>query len=184
MGVKDVRTFSVKDEYQALKQLVQQSLEEADVLLLTGGISVGDYDFVYKALQENGVEELFYKLKQKPGKPLYAGKKEWKWIFALPGNPSSVLVCFNQYVQPCLLGMMGHQSVFQPNATLPLNNDYEKKGTLTHFLKAKKENGGVTILSGQDSFNLLPFAEADCWVLMPEEINSFKKGELASIFFL
>ena len=184
LNIHEIDCFHVRDEYEALKTLIAHSLSQADVILLSGGISVGDYDFVYKALKEEGVEELFYKVKQKPGKPFFAGKKGNQWIFALPGNPASVLACYNQYEKPCLLEMMGHLAVFQPNCYLPLNNDFEKIGSLTHFLKAKTENGGVTILLGQDSFNLLPFAEADCFVLMPEAIATLRKGDLAAVYYL
>lgn len=184
LSINKVTCYSVNDNYEALKSLIENVLQQTDVLILTGGISVGDYDFVYQVLKEENVVELFYKVKQKPGKPLFVGKKESKWIFALPGNPASVLACFNQYVQPCLQAMMGYENAFQPHSFLPLNNDFEKKGTLTHFLKAKTENGGVTILSGQDSFNLLPFAEADSFVLMSEEIQAFKKGDTVPIYFL
>ena len=72
------------------------------MVLLTGGISVGDYDFVLQAATECGVEKLFHKIKQRPGKPLYFGKKENKLVFGLPGNPSSVLTCFYQYVISCI----------------------------------------------------------------------------------
>ncbi|TNE99261.1 MAG: molybdopterin molybdenumtransferase MoeA, partial [Bacteroidetes bacterium] len=94
----DAETEKVEDDLNTLKIAVDRALETADMVLISGGISVGDYDFVRQALTENGVEEVFYKVRQKPGKPLYFGRKERKVVFGLPGNPSSALTSFYIYV--------------------------------------------------------------------------------------
>ena len=72
------------DDFDSTLGLLKEVLESKDVVLITGGISVGDYDFVGKALQELNVSQLFYKVKQKPGKPIYFGKKKQTYVFALP----------------------------------------------------------------------------------------------------
>src|SRR5699024_5272807 len=113
---------------------------------LSGGISVGDYDFVEECLKNAGVEEIFYKVRQRPGKPFFAGKKDQQWVFALPGNPGSVFNCFSQYVKPCLKYLMGHNNVWKPSAVLPLQKDQKKKSGFTFFLKAKREGDKVEIL--------------------------------------
>jgi len=84
----------IADTQQATEQAIREALEKVDILLLSGGISVGDYDFVRTSLQNIGVEEVFYKVAQKPGKPLYFGKYGHKRIFALPGNPAYVCKTF------------------------------------------------------------------------------------------
>ena len=101
--------YHVEDTEEATFSAIKKGLETVDVLLITGGISVGDYDYVKPALEKIGVSELFYKIRQKPGKPLYFGKLEEKFVFALPGNPASVFSCYHQYVKPFLLGCFGRK---------------------------------------------------------------------------
>lgn len=182
LGIKNVEIFHVKDNLEELKKNVSSALKSCDVLILSGGISVGEYDFVYNALSENGVEALFYKIKQKPGKPLFVGKKENQIIFALPGNPAAVLSCMNQYVKPCLLQMMGAKEAFESNLKLPLAHDWKKKTPLANILKAEIKNGKVTILEGQDSFNLQAFAVANAFVVLYEQDMFKQKGEFVEIY--
>jgi len=154
------------------------------VLLLSGGISVGDYDFVKECLEQAGVKELFYKVKQRPGKPFFAGVKGDKYIFALPGNPASVLSCFQQYVRPALKYMMGQDNVWEPDEMLELAEDVTKKTGFTFFMKARREHGKVRVLSGQQSFNLFAFNEADCLVELEEESELIESGSMVKVYWL
>jgi molybdopterin molybdotransferase len=137
---------------------------------------VGDYDFVQEGLAENGVETLFYKVKQKPGKPLLAGIKEDKLIFALPGNPASVLTCFMQYVKPSIAQWMGNSAAWEQSIPYPLATNWEKQAKLTVFLKARLVAGQVEILPGQESFNLLSFGIADGLVEVGEQLIEVAAG--------
>ncbi|MCO6495759.1 MAG: molybdopterin molybdotransferase MoeA [Bacteroidetes bacterium] len=184
LGIQSVDSIRVKDDYETLYQQIRNKLARVDVLILTGGISVGEYDFVYQALKENEVETLVYKVKQKPGKPFYIGKKENKIIFALPGNPAAVISCFNQYVKPALKMMMGDNKAFSPSCLLPLAHHWIKKTNLSNILKAKVENNEVFILNGQDSFNLKPFGEANALVVIYESDMSKNKGDLVEVYYL
>ncbi len=184
IGITSVSSFHVKDEATVLQENIHASLREYDVLILTGGISVGEYDLVEKCLQAEHVTPLFYKVSQRPGKPLWVGKKDERWVFALPGNPASVITCFNQYVKPVLLGWMGHKDTFAPAAMLTLEHGFVKKNKLTHILKAVRTDDHVRILSGQDSFNLLPFAEANGFVVLDESCESLAEGDLVPFFAL
>lgn len=181
--ISNVEAVHVKDNMDELKQVVSNAISSCDVLILSGGISVGEYDFVYQALTDEGVNPLFYKIKQKPGKPMFAGKKNNTMIFALPGNPAAVVTCLNQYVKPCLQYMRGHENTFLFSAMLPLANHWQKKGTLANILKAIVKNGEVNILHGQDSFNLLPFADANAFALLHEGDMVKKKGDLIEVFY-
>ena len=107
VGINKPVIFKVKDSLKATAKVIESCLTQFDVILISGGISVGDYDFVKEALVQNGVEELFYKINQKPGKPLFFGKKEDKLVFALPGNPASSLTCFYVYVLAALKKRLG-----------------------------------------------------------------------------
>lgn len=167
----------VDDDLNATKKGIANLLASCDVLLISGGISVGDFDYVQAALEANGVECIFYKVKQKPGKPLYFGKKDKQLIFALPGNPAAVLTCFYEYVVPCLRMFRGMKPKPNNILQLPLITAYHKKGELTHFLKAKMVEDGVILLDGQESYKLQAFTEADCLVIVPSEINNCKVAD-------
>ena len=137
---------------------------------------MGDYDFVQEGLAENGVETLFYKVKQKPGKPLWVGMKGNKLVFALPGNPASVLTCFMQYVKPSLGQRMGNPAAWEQSSPYPVAANWEKQANLTVFLKAKLEQGQIHILPGQESFNLLSFGVADGLVEVGEQLFEVEAG--------
>lgn len=183
-GIEKISALRAADDKESLQQTINIALAKNDVLILSGGISVGDYDFVKECLETAGVEELIYKVKQRPGKPFYAGKKGDKWIFALPGNPASVLCCFVQYVNPCLNFSMGQEDVWSPDLQLPLAEDAQKKAGFTFFMKAKKEEGKVTLLKGQQSFNLQAFSTADCLVELEEEKDMIPAGTVVPVYYL
>ncbi len=182
-GIQKIRSRNVKDDADELNQAVKEGLAQSDLLLLTGGISAGEYDFVKQVLEKNGVEKLFYKVKQKPGKPVYAGSKDGKLVFALPGNPAAVITCFNQYVKPCILGSMGHTKIFEPDLCLPLAADCKKKEGLTFFVKAKYHANSVAVLPGQDSFNLLSFNEANCFAELEEAASILTAGSVIPVYY-
>jgi len=139
--------MQIEDDLEVIKTGITESLETADVLILSGGISVGDYDFVKQALEENGVEEQFYKVFQKPGKPLYFGRKEDKFVFALPENPASSLSCFYIYVLPLLFQLSGSKKAGLERYSFSVSHEYENRLDRSSFLKAKITNGKVEILN-------------------------------------
>lgn len=183
-GIKDISGYKATDDKKVLQQKINEALENSDVLILSGGISVGDYDYVKECLENAGVRELFYKIKQRPGKPMFAGKKGEKYIFALPGNPASVLSCFNIYVKPCLHFLLGHEYVWKPDEVVMLARKQKKKPGFTFFLKARKEDGKINILEGQQSFNLQAFSKANCLVELEEERDFVKAGTPVNVFYL
>jgi molybdopterin molybdotransferase len=183
IGIKNSMVLTVEDDPEELRKVLQNALETNDVVLLNGGVSVGDYDFVTQAAQSCGVEEKFHKIKQKPGKPMYFGTKEDKLVFGLPGNPSSSLTCFYEYVLPALESSMGlHSSLVEITASV--THDYPKPAGLTHFLKAFYSNGKVTPLHAQESFRLHSFAQANCFIILPEDSIGCKAGAIVTIHLL
>ncbi len=178
LGITEVKIFKVKDDPNEVIRVIGEALATSDVLLLTGGISVGDFDFVKEGLAQNGVETLFYKVKQKPGKPLLAGVKGSKLVFALPGNPASVLTCFMQYVKPSLGQWMGNPAAWEQPRSYPLATNWEKQVKLTVFLKARLVSGQAKVMPGQESFNLLSFGSADGLIEIGEDQQSLKEGTL------
>jgi molybdopterin molybdotransferase len=174
----------VKDDYASTVTAIKKALSENDVVLISGGISVGDYDFVGKALAELEVEEVFYKVKQKPGKPLFFGKKDNTAVFALPGNPASALSCFYIYVYPTLQRLSGEKDFSLNRMIVKSAAKYFKKGDRAQFLKAYLKNGKASILEGQSSAMLHTFALANVLVYMPEDVNNILIGDPVEVFYL
>ncbi|CAN5314645.1 molybdopterin molybdotransferase MoeA [soil metagenome] len=184
-GISGAKISFASDDLNEIRTKIDRALEQSDILLITGGVSVGDYDFTGKALQEIGVKNIFYKIAQKPGKPLYFGRKDNKLVFGLPGNPASVLSCFYEYVYPVLRkmqGLKGNPHLF--SVMLPLGEDLKKKPGLTLFLKGQIVKGEVYPLSGQESFILSSFAHANCLIRISAESDGMKQGDLVECHLL
>ncbi len=184
LGFDQVTITKVKDDFISTKNSLEKAISENDLVLISGGISVGDYDFVGKALLELGIEQIFYKVKQKPGKPLFFGKMKNKPVFALPGNPASALNSFYVYVQPSLQKLSGNLDFSLNRLKAKLTADYFKKGPRAQFLKASVKNGKVTILEGQSSAMLYTFAIANAFVYVPAEVNNLSKGDSVEVIML
>jgi len=173
-----------EDTLEATIHSLEKALLTADVVLVSGGISVGDYDFVKKALEALEVDELFYKVRQRPGKPLYFGKKEKCFVFALPGNPASTLSCFYVYVLPLIARLKGSQSEGLLRMEVPLAHDFSSKEARALFLKASVQNKVVHILDHQHSSMLVSFAKANALVYLPEKEVRLKKGAHVEVLLL
>ena len=183
IGISAIDIIHADDNLEELTAILNNCLKKTDLVLLTGGVSVGDYDFVLRAANSCGVEQLFHKVKQRPGKPLYLGKKDEKVVFGLPGNPSSVLSCFYQYVITAI-GNMSNQRVRLETKRVPLSNSFKKAAGLTHFLKGYYDGDSVTLLNAQESYRLSSFARANCLVQINEEVTAHPVGELVEIHLL
>jgi len=181
-GITDIAVHWLKDDLNTLAESLKNAIETSDLVLLTGGISVGKYDFVWEAARLNHVDQQFYKVKQKPGKPLYFGTKGETCIFALPGNPASVLTCFYIYVSKAidLLSNLPNQSWKKATLMEP----YTKNSGMTHFLKGYHSNGEVKFLGGQESFRLSSFATANCLMRIEESAIEMVSGSEVEILLL
>jgi molybdopterin molybdotransferase len=183
LDITDVKIYKAEDTLETVKRVLNDALQNSHVVFLTGGVSVGDYDFVAAAAKENGIEKIFHKIKQKPGKPFYFGKKEKKLVFGLPGNPASVLTCFYEYVEPALKQMVKQKTGLKM-MKVPLAEPFKKAAGLTHFLKGFFDGKTATALHAQESYRLSSFANANCLVKIEEEVTACEKGELVEIHLL
>ncbi|MBV4355594.1 molybdopterin molybdotransferase MoeA [Pinibacter aurantiacus] len=184
LHIHSVITFHASDDIVDVMNAVERASAQADIILMTGGVSVGDYDFVTQALANFGVEKLFHKIKQKPGKPLFFGKKENKIFFGLPGNPASVLTCFYEYVT---LALSKLTSTFVPvlsTKMVELTEDVQKKAGLTFFLKGICTDKTVVSCGAQESFRMSSFAKSNCLVCLAENETVYKKGSLVEVHLL
>ncbi|WP_309641304.1 gephyrin-like molybdotransferase Glp [Flavobacterium sp.] len=179
-----VKMYQMSDDFENTKSTLKQAIDDNDIVVVSGGISVGDYDFVYHALQSLNVETLFYKVNQKPGKPLLVGKLNDKMIFALPGNPAASLTCFYIYVLPTLQKFSGMKTSYKTTIQKNLANDYAVDNTRDQFLKATISNDEVTILSHQDSSMLDSFALANALVYLKNGDYTMLKGDKVAVYLL
>ncbi len=183
-GVQQIHTQVVDDDLALLTTTIEQAINNSNLVLLTGGVSVGDYDFVTRALQQLGAQVIFHKLKQRPGKPLLLATHKGTVIFGLPGNPSSVLTCLYEYVVPALQIMLQRPMPFVQTVQLPLAEAYIKNHGLTQFLKGWYHNGQVTPLHAQESYRMRSFAVANCLIVLPDNARELKKGQLVEVHLL
>jgi len=170
-GYSKITKHKIDDNFNNTYNKLNEVINNNDMVLVSGGISVGDYDFVADALQKLNVEELFYKVNQKPGKPLFFGKKDKSMIFALPGNPAASLTCFYIYVLTALQIMSGHLEFSLNKVIASSKSSFKKTGNRAQFLKAIYKKGIVKILEGQNSSMLHTFAISNALVYVSEDQN-------------
>jgi molybdopterin molybdotransferase len=183
-GIETQLISFTEDNLKATIHTLEKAFLKADVVLVSGGISVGDYDFVKQALEALDVKQIFYKVRQRPGKPLFFGKKGTKLVFALPGNPASTLSCFYVYVLPLLARMKGSRSDGLMRVSIPIEHDFSSKEPRALFLKASFNNKTVSILDHQHSSMLISFAKANALVYIPEQGIDIKKGAMVETLLL
>jgi molybdopterin molybdotransferase len=175
---------SCKDDLDKLTKLIEKEIRGKDILLVSGGVSVGDYDFTEAALKRLKFNIIFHGVSQKPGKPLLFAKKKNKSVFGLPGNPRSALICFYEYVYPFIQASMGNCEPFLKNVRLPLLDEYAKKEDKALYLTSKIEGDKIRILGAQDSHMLKSFSEADSIVFLPEGKRNYTSGEIVNAHIL
>jgi molybdopterin molybdotransferase len=184
-GFDDIALFHVKDDSQSTYNLLKEAIEHFDYLLISGGVSVGDYDFVAQSLIQLGVQQHFHKVKQKPGKPLFYGTFQNKKIFGLPGNPAAALTLFYIYVLPSIHYSIGRNFLGLRKTSLKSISQLSKPENRAQFLKAlaDESKGTVEILEGQSSAMLQTFALANAIVYLDEN-ELIEKGESVCVYYL
>jgi len=176
-----------KDDAAELERKVRSGLD-CDIILTSGGVSVGDYDMVKSVLARIGTNIKFWRVAMKPGKPLVFGKIRGIPVFGLPGNPVSSMVSFEIFVRPAILKMLGRKRDYRNEVEAVLEESIAKKKGLKYFLRARTrwEDGSyVTRTTGaQGSGILKSMALANSLIILPEEKEHIKKGEKVTVWFL
>jgi molybdopterin molybdotransferase len=181
MGMATVAVEVVPDDEQAIMKAIRSALD-ADIVILTGGASVGQYDLVPSSLEKCGVKKVFHKVKQKPGKPFYFGTYVDVLVFGLPGNPAAVLSCFYEYITPAIGRFTGRQ--YQKRLKMILAHDFQRKPGLTQFMKGKTKGNTVFILDHQESYLMNSFSHADALVELDENREVLTKGDLVDVLMI
>jgi molybdopterin molybdotransferase len=193
-GVADCQVFYAKDTLAATTEAFSKAIEHADLVISSGGVSVGDHDYVKKALEQLKVQTVFWKIAIKPGKPVYFGKVPQsagrnKLVFGLPGNPVSVLVTYHQFVKPALKKMMGITDLKTNRYTAKLTNSIWKKAGRLDFMRgqlkpAQDGSLSVTAVKEQDSHMLTGLSAADALLHFAADAEHISAGDNVTIEFI
>ena len=173
-----------KDQPAALKEKIAHGLN-ADVLVLSGGVSLGESDFTKAVFKDLGVEMNFWKLAIRPGQPLVFGKIQGKLAFGLPGNSVSSMVTFEQLVRPAVLKMGGHRSYGRPVVKAVFQEKFSKRNDRRHFLRGilTREDGVLKVRTtgDQGSGILTSMVKANCLIDVPEEVERLNPGDTITV---
>ena len=176
-----------RDTPTALKEKISHGLN-ADILVLSGGVSMGDYDFTRAVFRDIGAEMNFWKLAIRPGQPLAFGKIHGKLAFGLPGNPVSSMVTFEQLVRPAMLKMSGHRSYGRPVVDVIFQEKFSKRTDRRHFLRGilTREDGlfKVRTTGDQGSGILTSMVKANCLIDVPVEVERLNPGDQVTVQLL
>lgn len=156
----------------------------ADVLVTIGGASVGDHDLVRSTAQQMGLEQKFYKVAMRPGKPLMAGKLGAMTMIGLPGNPVSSIVCGHVFILPVIDALLGLPRDSAGAETAFLTHDLPANGPRTHYMRARVEGRSITIFDRQDSALLTVLARANALAIHPAHAPARPKGSEIEILWL
>jgi molybdopterin molybdotransferase len=176
-----------RDTPAALKEKISHGLN-ADILVLSGGVSMGDYDFTKAVFRDLGAEMNFWKLAIRPGQPLAFGKIQGKLAFGLPGNPVSSMVTFEQLVRPAMLKLSGARSYARPLLEAIFQEKFSKRTDRRHFLRGVlwREDGvfKVRTTGDQGSGILTSMVKANCLIDIPVEVERLNPGDPVTVQLL
>lgn len=182
LGV-EIRDYGiVPDDADLLRETLEQAAEECDVVMTSGGVSMGDYDLVKAIITELGDVEL-WKVAMQPAKPFAFGAIHGTPLFGLPGNPVSVMVAFEQFARPALLKMMGSSRLFRPHVQGTMTHRVETDPEKTVFLRVVVELPSMRATSaGEQSSNVLSAAAAaDAFAVVPVGTAVVEPGEAVTL---
>jgi molybdopterin molybdotransferase len=173
-----------KDTIKETKKKFIKALK-SDVIISTGGVSMGEYDYVKNIYSDLGIELIFGRVNVKPGRPTTFGKKGNKLFFGLPGNPVATLSSFIQFVRPALLKMMGAKRIHKPVVDAFIEEDIVKQSGKVNLMRGiftlKNNQFFVTTTGNQNSSILRSMSDANCLIILPENVTSVKAGETVAI---
>jgi len=180
-GADAHRTTAASDDAAVLRAAMEEALTCADVVVTSGGVSVGQRDLVKGALLELGVEQIFWGIKLKPGKPVFFGTREDARFFGLPGNPVSAMVCFELFVRPALMRMMGREDHHRPRIKVYFDQDVQNRFGRMHAMRVnltRTEKGWrAESVGAQGSGLISSLTKADALTLVGPESEGVRAGD-------
>lgn len=183
-GFAKCERITQKDSLESISTAIKTMANKHNVLLITGGVSVGDYDFTPQALEDAGFKIIFHNINQKPGKPLLFAVRNNCVAFGLPGNPRSVLSCFFQYTLPSLKKLAGNAYCELPQLMVPLAEPIANRSKKALFLFAAFSGSTVVPLTAQQSHMLMSSVNAPAMIETEAGHDLFEKGALVKVHLL
>jgi molybdopterin molybdotransferase len=179
-GAEPVRLPIARDERGHLETIIRSALE-TDLVLLSGGVSMGKYDLVEEVLLSLGAEFFFTGALIQPGKPVVFGRLGEHYFFGLPGNPVSTMVTFLLFVEPVLGALCGDPGRGPRFARARLASEVQVKTGLTRFLPAQLADGTVEPVRWQGSGDLASTSRSNCFLVVPPDQAAFAAGETVTV---
>jgi len=184
VGGEPILLGIARDNRDSLQQKLREGLK-AEVLITSAGVSMGDRDLVCDMLKESGVEQIFWKIDIKPGRPTAFAVNNGKLIFSLPGNPVSTMITFEEFVRPALLKMQGHLNLVKDTVTATLTEAVKKKEGRVRFLRVfvtNSDNGLIATSSGDQNTGILrTMIRANAIAILPADRDRIEAGETVNI---
>jgi molybdopterin molybdotransferase len=187
LGIEPVLLGIARDEPAELRRYLQEGLQ-FDVLLVSGGTSVGVHDYVRPTLEALGVQMKFWRVAIKPGHPLAFGRADKTSVFGLPGNPVSSMVCFEEFVAPALRQMMGNTRLYRRTVTARLAHPVKFRPGRTEFVRVQLSRDAAGYIASstgsQSSGVLMSMARADGLLVIPSDSTGLAEGEQVTVQLL
>ncbi len=181
-GAEVIARRRLADTPETLEAAARQALDEADLIVVTGGASVGEKDFARAMFAPFGLELVFSKVAIKPGKPVWFGQAKGKWVLGLPGNPTSAIVTARLFLAPLIAGLAGHDPATLLHwRDLPLTTPLKPCGDRETFERGRLVEDGVAVLNTQDSGSQKALATADVLIRRRPDAPALTAGGIASI---
>ncbi|MFS0576025.1 gephyrin-like molybdotransferase Glp [Sporosarcina sp. 179-K 3D1 HS] len=188
MGIECKSYGAMEDDLDACTAIVEQALSETDVLLTTGGVSVGDYDYLPAIYERLGAKVLFNKVMMRPGSVTTVAALGEKLLFGLSGNPSACFTGFELFARPAILRMMGGTAPYMPRMKAKLGEDFTKPNPFTRFIRAIWEmapEGLVAVPAGFNKSNAVSsIARGNCLIVLPSGTRGYEKGMEVDILLI
>lgn len=183
IGIEPVFVRTFKDEKGKILSFLKGLKKTPDIIILSGGVSVGKRDFVKDEIRDFGAKELFWRVNQKPGKPIFAALKNKTIFFGLPGNPGALIVCFYLYILPAINKFIGNKKYFLKEGVGILDKDLKNKGERTLILNCFYKNGRLNVLKEQGSHRIFSFSKANSFLILKPK-KKLRKGEEVKFLIL
>jgi molybdopterin molybdotransferase len=174
----------VADDPRSTREVLGAALDEGDVVLVSGGVSVGGHDLVKDTLSDFGGQELFWRVRIKPGKPIFCGRRGDTWVFGLPGNPVSTVVGYLVFVAPLLRRLAGGRFEQPALSEATLVADARNPGERTTYATARFTDGGIALTDKQGSHMTKALADADGFAILPWDRDVLPAGERVAFLAL
>ncbi|MDQ6959807.1 MAG: molybdopterin molybdotransferase MoeA [Mariprofundaceae bacterium] len=187
LGIEPVLLGIARDTREHLEEKLRQGLQY-DVLIVTGGVSVGHHDFVRPTLQELGIAMHFWRVAMRPGHPMAFGTGLKTKVFALPGNPVAGMVCAEEFVVPAIRKMAGFARLYRLTVEAIVSKDVKDRAGRMHFMRARLTGEGndlrVESVGAQGSGILMSMVHADALMVVPADCSGLAKGERVRVQLL